>query len=326
MKIVVTGGAGMIGSNLVKKLVKEGHDVKVIDNLWRGSLENIESIVSDKFSIKKNFILGDLSSFSDWNEAFIDCEVVYHLADIVAGIDFVFNNQGYIFRQNFLINTNVFYAAKLHKINRLIYVGTACSFPQELQNSIKSTPLLEDQQYPANPESAYGWSKLMGEYEALLLEKETKMDVVVLSLHNAYGFPTDFSSNRSQVIPSLIYKTLTSASNELIVWGDGQQGRAFVYVGDIIKALTLALFKGQGKGVIQIGPDYCTSIKEIAEMVIKIAEVDKKIVYDTSKPKGDIGRSANYLKAKVELGWEPEVSLEIGLKKTIEWITSKYKC
>jgi len=323
MNVVVTGGAGMIGSNLVRKLVLEGHSVKVIDNLWRGSLDNLKDIECNTFSIDKNFILADLTNFSEWNEAFIDCDVVYHLADIVAGIGYVFKNQGHIFRQNFLINTNVFYAIKLHKVKRLIYVGTACSFPQELQNSVTAVPLVEQQQYPANPESAYGWSKLMGEYEALLLEKETDTDVVILSFHNVYGYPTDFSSSRSQVIPSLIYKTLNIETTELEVWGDGTQGRAFVYIDDIIQALFLAIEKGEGKGVIQIGPDHCTTIKEVSETIIQITKSNKKIIYDITKPKGDIGRCANYSKAKSCLGWEPKVNLEEGLTKTIEWIKSK---
>ena len=115
---------------------------------------------------------------------------MYHVADIVAGIDFVFANQGFVFRQNININTNVLQASVEAGFESYVYVGTACSFPKGLQSSYSVTALRENQTYPANPESAYGWSKLMGEYEAELLRMAadtTQMKVSVLRFHNIYG-------------------------------------------------------------------------------------------------------------------------------------------
>ncbi len=326
MKILVTGGCGMIGSNLVKRLVNEGNDVYVIDNLWRGKLEYLnDESGKPVINLNTNFFNIDLSKGDECQNVISNVEYVIHLADIVAGIDYVFNNQGELFRQNNLINTNVFSAVRKagkDKIKGLIYVGTACSFPLTRQNSLDVIPLKEEELFPALPESAYGWSKLMGQLEINFLEKETDIPCCTLMFHNVYGSPCDFGE-RSQVIPALIRKAINYPKEPFNVWGSGEQGRAFIHVDDIVNALCLALQKGWGHGWIQIGPSVCTSIKKIAETIVKISGKDIDIFYDTTKPEGDKARSADYSKAKAILGWEPKVSLEVGLKQQYEWIKAQ---
>lgn len=326
-KILVTGGAGMIGSNLVKRLVKEGNDVYVIDNLWRGKLEylNDEITGSPVIDLNTHFFNIDLSISDLADNIVASVDYVIHLADIVAGIDYVFGNQGELFRQNNLINTNLFYAVRKagkQKIKGLIYVGTACSFPLTRQNSLDVIPLKEDELFPALPESAYGWSKLMGQLEIGFLEKETGIPCSTLMFHNVYGAPCDFGE-RSQVIPALIRKAINYPKEPFNVWGSGQQGRAFIHVDDIVNAIHLALHKGWGHGWIQIGPSECTSIREIAETIVKISKKDIDIFYDTSKPEGDKARSADFSKAKEVLGWKPTVKLEDGLKAQYDWIKTQ---
>ena len=319
--ILVTGGSGMIGSNLVKRLVAKGHRVSVIDNLWRGKRDYLnDENGKPVIDMENGFHELDLSVYGSFDHLFQNADYVYHLADVVAGISYVFNNQGNLFRHNLLINSNVVDAVKRNPVKGYIYVGTACSFPAELQSGVDAAPLKEEDQYPANPESAYGWSKLMGEYEAFLMAEETGIPVSVLSLHNVYGAPCDFDIERSQVIPALIRKALRYPDEDFIVWGSGSQGRAFVHVDDIVEALVLAKEKGLGKGLIQIGPDSCTSISEIAETVVKISGKSIDIVYDTTKPEGDKGRCADYAKARAILGWEPRVDLKTGLESLYAWI------
>lgn len=317
----------MIGSNLVKRLVKEGHDVTVVDNLWRGKIEYINDD-NDRpvIDLETRFYNIDLSRESRQIDDIIAAnEYVIHLADIVAGIDYVFSNQGELFRQNNLINTNVFNSVRKagsEKIKGLIYVGTACSYPLTRQNSLDVVPLREDELFPALPESAYGWSKLMGQLEIGYLEKETGIPCCTLQFHNVYGSPCDYGA-RSQVIPALIRKAVNYPAEEFIVWGSGKQGRAFIHVDDVVEALMLALEKGWGHGWIQIGPSVCTSIKEIAETVVKISGKDITPFYDTTKPEGDKARSADFSKASEVLGWEPKVSLEEGLRRQYEWISKR---
>jgi nucleoside-diphosphate-sugar epimerase len=327
-KILVTGGAGMIGSNLVKRLVKEGNEVFVIDNLWRGKFSylNDEQTKKPVINLNTHFFNIDLKEQGQADKVIASgVEYVIHLADIVAGIDYVFDNQGNLFRQNNLINTNVFQAVRRagkEKIKGLIYVGTACSFPLTRQNSLEVIPLREDELFPALPESAYGWSKLMGQLEISFLEKETDIPCCTLMFHNVYGSPCDFGE-RSQVIPALIRKAINYPNEPFNVWGSGEQGRAFIHVDDVVNALCLALEKGWGHEWIQIGPSICTSIKEIAETIVKISGKDIDIFFDTTKPEGDKARSADYTKAKKILGWEPKVKLEEGLKAQYKWINSQ---
>lgn len=324
-KILVTGGCGMIGSNLVKRLVKEGHNVSVIDNLWRGKLEYLNDDNGNPvIDLSTSFYNIDLAKNEGFDEIIEQNEYIIHLADIVAGIDYVFNNQGDLFRQNNLINTNVFHSirkAGKEKIKGVIYVGTACSYPLTRQNSLDVVPLKEDELFPALPESAYGWSKLMGQLEIGFLEKETGIPCCTLQFHNVYGSPCDYGA-RSQVIPALIRKAINYPREEFNVWGSGKQGRAFIHVNDVVEALILALKKGWGHGWIQIGPSECTSIREIAETIIKISRKDIIPFYDITKPEGDKARSANWSKAKDILGWEPKVSLQEGLKQQYEWIAN----
>lgn len=318
--ILVTGGAGMIGSNLVKALGRSGHRVVVVDNLWRGKRENLrDSRGRPVIDFQRDFILRDLRQPKALDRIRIRPDVVIHLADIVAGIDYVFRNEGQIFRDNLLINTHTFDWVRKIRPHLLVYVGTACSFPKELQMSSKARALREDQLYPAHPESAYGWSKLMGTYEADLLGRETGIRVTNLILHNVYGTPCDLGP-RSQVIPSLALRAWRFPQEPFVVWGSGRQGRAFLHVDDAVRAILLAMRKGWNRGPIQIGPGACTSVQVVAETLVRISGKDIPIRYDRTKPEGDRSRCADFRKARKLLGWSPQVTLENGLRELYQWV------
>jgi len=321
--ILVTGGCGMIGSNLVKRLVKENWEVYVVDNLWRGKIEYLnDSNGKSVIDLNTHFFNRDLTIYEQAKDIVGKTDYVVHLADVVAGIDYVFKNQGELFRINNLINSNVFECCRQAgkgKIKGVMYVGTACSFPLTRQNSLEQLPLREEELFPAMPESAYGWSKLIGQLELEYMGKETRIPTSVLMFHNVYGAPADFGE-RSQVIPALIRKAINYPKEDFCVWGSGTQARAFIHVNDIVEAIIQALEKGFDCGPIQIGPAQCTSIKDIAQKVIEISRKDITPFYDISKPEGDKARCADYSKAKRILGWEPSVSLEDGLRELYDWI------
>lgn len=323
-RILVTGGAGFIGSSLVKKLVSIGSEVEVIDNLWRGSLSNLTN-GEGKFVLnsESRFHLSDLTDTAKCLELIRDFDLVYHLADIVGGVQFAFDNELFIYRQNVLINTNVLAACILNRIPNYVYVGTACSFPKHLQMADGITALRENQTYPAEPESSYGWSKLMGEYEASLAQKSKEINVGLLRFHNVYGPGVSVEQTRSQVIPSLIYKAIQFPKDPFIVWGSGNQYRDFVYIDDIVNALLLVAEKGMNLGLIQIGSERATTIRELAETIIKISGKSISPVYDTSKPEGDRGRVAICERAHELLGWYSQMDLTTGLSATYEWITNQ---
>lgn len=149
------------------------------------------------------------------------------------------------------------------------------------------------------------------------MEQETETLVSVLVLHNVYGAPSDFDSATGQVIPSLVRKAVRWPEEPFVVWGSGDQGRAFVHVDDVVDALVLARQYGFGNGPIQIGPDVCTPIRDIAEAVVRVSGKPIKIQYDDSKPEGDRGRCADYSKAKAVLGWERGLTWSQALQVSI---------
>lgn len=322
MKVCITGGAGMIGSTLLRNLVKNGFEVIVIDNFWRGKRSNIGNI--DGWDINSSLFDFDISDYDNSEVLFqtiSNCDVVIHLADIVAGIGYVFDNQYEIFKINNQINSNLFAACGRAKIKKILYAGTACSFPKDLQLSLESV-LVETQLFPAEPESGYGWSKLIGTLEMQYMAEKFNCNVTTLMLHNVYGPYCDIDPQRSQVIPSIIRKIIELENNhELEVWGSGNQGRAFVHVEDVAKAFELAILKDNLPPIIQIGPSKCTSIKElVTALVHDISKKSITIRYNKDKPEGDIGRSADYSLAKAVLNWSPQVSLFDGLSSTYTWI------
>jgi GDP-D-mannose 3', 5'-epimerase len=319
-RVLVTGGAGMIGSNLVRRLRALDAEVTVVDNLWRGRLDYLYDDGVPVIDLDKDFHALDLSIPGVLDSLLPAVDIVFHLADVVAGIGYVFSNEGSIFRQNLLINSNVISSVRERPVAGFVYVGTACSFPAHLQTGPEAAPLTEDDLYPASPESGYGWSKLMGQYEAELLEHETGVPVSVLVLHNVYGVPTDYTADKGQVIPSLVRKAIRAPEEPFVVWGSGSQGRAFVHVNDVVSALVSAASRGLGQGAIQIGPDTCTTIREVAETVVEISEKEISIEYDRTKPEGDRGRRADYAKAREVLGWTPSVSLRDGITQLYEWM------
>jgi len=323
-KIIVTGGAGFIGSTLVKRLVEDRADVQVIDNLWRGSLENLK-LEDGSFAIDVDlhFHLADLTDYSKCLELIREADIVYHLADVVGGVHFVFDNEAFVFRQNILINTNVLSACLANNIPDYVYVGTACSFPKDLQMGNKIAALTEDLTYPADPESSYGWSKLMGEYEAELARKSSKINIGLLRFHNVYGPGASFEPHRSQVLPSLIRKAIVFPEEPFIVWGSGKQYRDFVYIDDAVEALLLVVKRGMNKGVIQIGSEQATTIKEAAEIIVQISGKPMDMGFDTTKPEGDRGRIAVSERARLILGWEPKTNLKHGIERTYKWILSR---
>ena len=299
-KYLITGGAGLIGSHLVKELIKKKNKkIFFVYKLCRGKMENLTDEVKFYFDFDNNFFNLDLRNYDNCIKVTKNIDCVIHLADVVAGINYVFENEFSLFQSNLSINSNMLRAAIKNKVNKYLYVGTACSYPLEKQSSINKVPLTEEEAYPANPRSSYGWSKLIGEYELELAEKNKQIEASILRLHNVYGPRCELSHERSQVIPALCRKLILD--EDFVVWGSGRQKRAFVYIDDIIKAISLSLEKGFGQGVIQIGPDKSETIANIAKKLVKISGKDINIKFDITKPEGDFDRTAIIQRQKKSL-------------------------
>ena len=314
----VTGVAGMIGSNTARKLLADGRAVVGVDNLWRGRLENIADLLGNK---NFTFRHADIAADQDWFRDMRTNDALIHIADIVAGIGYVFANEWGVFQKNLLINTAVARIVNVLQPARFIYLGTACSYPQAMQRSVAASVLSESAKFPADPESGYGWSKLLGEIEFRLAVKNTGTKLLVLDLHNVYGWPCVYRDSTAQVIPSLINRALTSKDRTLTVWGDGTQGRAFVHVRDVVAAIVLALRYAGETPTFMIGPGKCTTIGELAEMIRDHPSVGiDSVVFDVNRPTGDIGRFADASLATRELGWSPSIGFRQGLHELIDRI------
>jgi GDP-D-mannose 3',5'-epimerase len=317
-KVYVTGVAGMIGSNLARGLLEIGIAVVGVDNLWRGTKRNIADLLRKQdFSFRHADIISD----RDWYRDMDDHSTLVHAADIVAGIGYVFGNEWSVFQKNILINTQIARIVTEVKPQHLIYLGTACSYPQHLQRSVDTSVLSETSKLPADPESGYGWSKLVGEIEFRLAVKGTPSRFTVLDLHNVYGWPCIYRDSTSQVIPSLIFKALNAIDGRLSVWGSGEQGRAFLHVSDVVAAVRSVLSYSGGESTFMIGPDHCTTIAQVARLIQAHPKVRiEEIVFDTTKPTGDIGRFADSRRALRELGWAPKTEFRAGLHDLIDRI------
>ena len=318
--VLITGGAGHIGSHLTAELVKKGANVRIVDNLWRGKKEYLlDENGKPIIDFEKNFLELDLREMKNCEKAVNGIDIIFHLADVVAGIDFVFGNEAFVYRSNILINSNIFEAAYRGKLEKLAYVGAACAYPLEKQNDPNHPLFKEEDMYPAHPESSYGWGKLMGEYECELYSKTGLLDTSILRLHNVYGPHSDLSPEKSQVIPATIRKAINYPAEDFVIWGNGEQSRAFIYVTDVVDALIRSIENGLNKGPIQIGNSQKTTINEIADAVIEISGKNIEKKYDLAKPTGDLGRAADCSLAENILGWKPKVNLDEGLRRTYEW-------
>lgn len=318
-RVLVTGGAGQIGSNLVVRLLGMGAKVTVADNLWRGTLQNLIRDGKPVIDFEADFLQVDLAEKAACDRACAGQDIVIHLADVVAGINFVFGNQYFLFNKNMLIDNHMIQAALEAGVGKYAFVGSACSYPEDKQAVLDPPPFKEDEVYPAKPESAYGWSKLMGEYLCELAGQDSDMQTANLRFHNVYGPNCVLDPEKSQVIPALIRKAIRYPQEEFVVWGSGRQRRAFVYVDDAVDGLVRVVERGMGQGAIQIGPDFSTSIKEVAEHAVAASGREIEITYDTTKPEGDMDRAADWTKAREVLGWQPTVGVEEGIKRTYAW-------
>ena len=310
-KVLVTGGAGFIGSHVVEKLIERGATVTVLDNLQNGSLKNLDS-----YKGKFKFIKGDCIDPKVSDKACAGQNIVMNLAARVGGIDYNRRHQATMLRDNLLIGSVMIESARKAGVERFLVVSSACVYPR---NCSVPTPEVEgflDEPEPTN--GGYGWAKRMNEKSGFYYAEEFGMKVGIVRPYNCYGPRDHFDPDTSHVIPSLI-KRIVDGEDPVIVWGDGKQTRAFLFVTDLAELMINAIEKYPVPEPINLGTDEEISIKELVENILKITDKKYKIKFDTTKPNGSPRRNSDNTKARKEIGYAPRVALDEGLKKTIEW-------
>jgi GDP-L-fucose synthase len=310
-KVLVTGGAGFIGSYLVEKLVTRGAKVTVLDNLEHSKIDNLETVKN-----KINLMLGDCKDYATAIEACDGQDVVMNLAAKVRGIEYNRTHQSAMMVDNLSIATNIIKAASRCSVERFLVVSSACVYPRD---AIIPTP--EAEGFISEPEptnSGYGWAKRMAELLGKYYNDETNMKVGIVRPYNCYGPRDHFDLETSHVIPALI-KRILDKENPLKVWGSGNQTRAFVYVEDMAEGLIQAIEKYPVPDPVNLGTNEEISIRDLASKIFTIMGIDSEIVFDTSKPDGSLRRNSDNTKMQKEIGFIATTSLDEGLKKTIEW-------
>ena len=310
--VLVTGGNGFIGSFVVERLLKDGANVSVASRTQKKFLTYVENDIK--------FVKCDLLNKNDALNACKDQDFVFHLASRVAGIGYNIEHSGTMMTENSIMSLNMLDAARKSSVERYQYVSSTCVYPREA-----SIPTPEGEGMLGDPEPSnlgYGWAKRVGELQARMHAKEFGMKVSIIRPMNAYGPRDDFDPETSHVIPALIRKII-NAKTEVSIWGSGNQTRAFVYVDDVARGMLMTLEKLTIPDPINIGTNEEIKIKDLVSTIVDITERDDlQIKYDTTKPEGQLRKTAATKKAEELIQYKPKYSLEEGLKHTIDWYRS----
>ena len=319
LRCLVTGGAGFIGSHLVDELLRIGARVRVVDDLSRGKKDNIAHCLD-----RIEFMRGDLAEQAIMSEILRDIDVCFHLAAVVGGVEFMNSHPAEI-SKNVLIDRNVIDGCRRMSTERLLYTSTACTYPTMLQEEASSPALKEEDAFShgVNPDSYYGWTKVMGEVVCRAYHDAYGMDISIVRPFNPYGPREYFDPDSSHVIPALIRRAVLR-ERPFVVWGDGEQSRAFQYVTDVARAFALVAERSASIEPVNLGTSQAIKIRDLARLVLDLAGYETQIQFDTTKPRGVACRRADTTRATNQLGWKPEVALEHGLRTTVEWFTRKY--
>lgn len=310
-KVLVTGGAGFIGSHVVEKLVEGGARVTVLDNLQNGNEKNLNNVKN-----KIKFIKGDCTDRAIARKACLGQEIVMNLAARVGGIEYNRTHQATMLKDNLQIGTVMLEQAREAGVERFLVVSSACVYPRNCKIPTPESEGFLDEPEPTN--GGYGWAKRMNEKLGMYYAEEFGMKVGIVRPYNCYGPRDHFDSKVSHVIPALI-KRILEGENPIMVWGSGKQTRAFLYVTDLAEGMIRAIEKYPTPDPINLGSDEEISIAELIEKIVKITKVNSKIKFDTTKPDGSPRRNSDNSKSKEVINFTQKVNLDEGLRETIEW-------
>jgi nucleoside-diphosphate-sugar epimerase len=221
-----------------------------------------------------------------------------------------------MFRSNALLNLNVLEAVRKKDVEGCLIVSSACVYPR---NSLIPTP--ETEGFKDDPEPSnfgYGWAKRLAEVQARSYFEEYGMRIAIVRPYNTYGPRDHFESQTGHVIPSLIRRVFDE-EDPLVVWGNGDQSRAFVYVTDVVEGMLLATEKYPLADPVNIGSAEETKIRDLASLVLESSGKELEIVFDSDKPSGQDRRCPDLRKAQERLGYAPKVGLARGLVETVSW-------
>ncbi len=309
LKVVITGGAGFIGSHIAEHWINSGAEVFVIDNLRTGHLKNISNLTS------VNFVNGSVTDKELLNKAMKDADYVHHLAALVSVPESITNPfECVAINVNGLLN--VLEASRLNKVKRVIHSSSAAIYGDN-PVSPKTTDL------NPSPKSPYGITKLDGEYYLQMYAEQYGMQTISFRYFNVFGPRQDPKSQYAAAIPIFVSQALKN--EDIVIYGDGEQTRDFIFVKDVVKVNILATEYQNVSGVYNVGTGIATSINTLVKLVIEMTKSKSKIIYKDERP-GDIKHSLSSIETtKKDLRFSPQSDLVSGLEETIRYFINLFE-
>lgn len=310
-RALVTGAGGFIGHHLVTFLKKRGHWVRGVDL----KIPEFGPSSADEFEIL------DLRRWEHCLQATRSIGMVYALAADMGGMGFISCNHARILHNNSLINLHTLEAARVNGACRYLYTSSACVYPEYRQQHPDVAPLREAEAYPAEPQDAYGWEKLITEQLCTHYRRDYGMETRIVRFHNIFGPYGTFEGGREKAPAALCRKIALAklqGQREIEVWGDGEQTRSFCYIDDCVSGIYRLMYS-EFDAPLNLGQDRMVSINQLARLIAAIAGIDVRLKH-VSGPQGVRGRNSDNSLLRKVLKWEPKISLEDGLTETYAWI------
>jgi nucleoside-diphosphate-sugar epimerase len=317
-KVLVTGGASFIGSNLVNALVKQGARVRVIDDLSSGKLANVENLIRAN---KIEFIESDLRNKDVAERAVDGMSVVFHLAADHGGRGYVDLHQAAC-SVNLLLDGMVFRACYLAGVDKVVYASSGCVYPNHIQTDPKEILYLTEDMVgpPYDADNMYGWAKLMAEMTLRAYHKDYGMKSASCRYFTVYG-PQGVENH---AVIAMIARAFIG-QDPFVVWGTGEQIRNWTYIDDIVRGTILSAEKIDDGTAVNLGTMERIRVMDAVHEILRAFNRNPKIEPHPEMPTGPLNRVADNALAKKLLGWEPQVMFNDGLRRTIDWYVKNKK-